>query len=1183
MNKYIFIVLLILSVSIACADSLGTIYCHLVLNPPTAGIGTSSELIAIIDLIVTTTGETIYFAGPCLQEYQSFRLHSLSGRPLVDIEPEPAGLCTGSPCYRDYYTHSSPYDLDRELVATACFFFAADSMDSAAAFLATDYSFDVWAYRPGNTEISLTERFVTTSYDYYNVFSDTIILTTTGPAMDCPPLKAPQCGEIYGITPTEAKGIWHHVMLHEGYQYWVNSSPSPPASGINIDTNYIEIVGLVPETGYFLHVRAWCNCETSGRSYSNWTSIHFSTLPQPITTIKTHPLYLMFIAEDDTFYTTQEFEWPYEGESGPCHWIGAISPQSHPPEPIYFYKEWSDGGGFTHCHRVGATNTTITCYYDSIDADFQSWTPPSPTICAGAVIPVTVTMFNSGSIDWTDWADIGLGSQNPPLNTIWGVSNVLFDGGIVEPGETYEFVFDVTAPDSAGEYGFVWQMGMDSVSFFGERTDSILITVVAKPVAEASNGGPYCANENVNLTGGPPGMITYHWTGPAGFDSWSQSPYLGPGTTSMTGTYTLIIQNGDGCIDTATTYLTVNPKPAATASNTGPYCGGQTIELSSGPGLMASYQWSGPLGFTSFSRNPVIVSADTAHSGRYTVIVTSVAGCVDTASTIVTVYEKPDLSAWTNAPVCEGNLLELRAEPSGLDSYFWHVPGGSIFPGRVLFRNPATPEMSGLYHVVATNSDGCSDTVWIMAIVDTTIKTMRIDSVTADSFYIYEGSTTELHCFVSGAEGDISYSWEPIAFMVYPDSSDPIGAPLFTTTFIVTVTDSQECGVYQVTDSVTITVFNEFHCLLYIDSLTHGTSICRGDTVDLYVDADLEAGAAHYHWSPPFWISSPASQEPFVYPESTITYTITAYDDSGCTDTGEVTIEVFDVRINIEPDSPHICRGDELVLTAIGSGGIPPYDYTWAPSLAVLYPDSFETPVYPESTTIFSVWAVDSFGCIGVEHVTVQVDTAIRSLRIEVSVDDSDLIIGESTRLHVAAFDAEGMVGYDWSPAAYLDAPTSPNPWAAPPFSGWFYITVTDYQEPCEFTVTDSIYIHVEDTSSCPLRITEITEDSHICLGDSIRLSVSVEGATGTVTFDWTPASSLSDPFVPNPMATPTHTTFFWVVVSDDSCSDSGRVIIFVDTVGTTMHIVPPGRFSTLSLSAIRHCFSPTLPARSAN
>ncbi len=108
----------------------------------------------------------------------------------------------------------------------------------------------------------------------------------------------------------------------------------------------------------------------------------------------------------------------------------------------------------------------------------------------------------------------------------------------------------------------------------------------AVPVAAASNDGPYCEGDTISLTGGPGGMDTYNWSGPDSYSSSSQSPTIPSATLAMNGTYTLNVTNAAGCWDIETSDVTVSADPVATASNTGPYCEGDTISLTGGPAGM---------------------------------------------------------------------------------------------------------------------------------------------------------------------------------------------------------------------------------------------------------------------------------------------------------------------------------------------------------------------------------------------------------------------------------------------------------------------------------------------------------------------------------------------------------------------------------------------------------------------
>ncbi|MCK5833082.1 choice-of-anchor D domain-containing protein [bacterium] len=1156
MKKIYIILFFALSLShTAFTDNLGTIYTSFDIDLTTLSTGSEQDFKVYIDSIRTTSDSVVYAAGECLNEYQSFILSS-SSRQLANITESSVSLCTGSPCYRNYYTHSSPADLNRDLIVRACYFLVPDSLDSAYSFSPSRYSFTLRSYRPGNLRISFSERFTTTDFNEWSVVSDTMDITIMGAPLDCVPLESPNCLEVYDITPLAAKGIWHHVMLHDGYQYSINPFASPPPSGTDLDTNYISLLSLAPETNYYLHVRAWVNCESSGRTYSEWTSRSFNTLPQPQTTIKTDPPGLWFSADSAFYDSTTIFFWPYYGSSGPCHWLEAISPQFGEPGGIYFFREWSNGGAFYHCYRVTSTNYTITCHFDSISAKFISQTPPPPQVCAGSIIPVTVTMQNTGNLDWTSWENIKLTSQNPPLNTTWSISEVAIDGEIVEPGDTHTFAFNIIAPSTPGDYTFQWQMRYGSLSFFGEKTDSVNILVVESPLATASNDGPHCEGDSSTLFGSPDGMIEYSWTGPSGFTSTAQNPPLGISTPAMSGVYRLIVRNASDCLDTATTTLAINTRPIATASNTGPYCSTSSIHLSSTPSGMASYSWSGPRGWLSSAQNPIILDPDSSFTGTYSVIVTSPYSCKDTATTSVIVNPKPEVTATTNAPVCEGEMLEVRVNPAGLTSYNWLFPDSSIRVGRTHFFLPCSADMAGWYSAIGINEFGCADTSTIYVQIDTVIKTLTIESLNADSIEITSGSSTYLHCDVSGWDSSVSYRWEPMTSLTWAYSSEPLAQPETTTVYVVTVIDSQECGFWMVYDSITISVLDEVECRLNLDTLTSDTIVCEGSSFNLYAGATNPFGTVYYTWSPSTYLSSHLVKNPLCAPVDDIVYTVTAWDDSGCADTATVAVIVDEISLDISTDDPRICRGDYLIVNSIIEGGVPPFEYIWSPIEVVFPPESALVSAYPETTTTLRLTVIDSAGCTSGDSLRIIVDSLLTTMSLDISVEDSVILLGEVTRLHADISDPVGSIGYYWSPEILLDVPYLPNPWAEPFESSWFYLTVIDTQGSCIYSISDSIYIRVEDTSACPLQITSMVPRTTICRGDSIPLWVEFDGAVGEVHYMWRPSEFLDEPTHSIPSAFPEWTTWFWVVISDDSCSDSARVLIDIDTLSYSMNIL---------------------------
>lgn len=85
-----------------------------------------------------------------------------------------------------------------------------------------------------------------------------------------------------------------------------------------------------------------------------------------------------------------------------------------------------------------------------------------------------------------------------------------------------------------------------------------------------------------------------------------------------------IFYTGSGWIDVACDCNV--PIPTPIASNNGPLCEGDTLQLTSSTVAGATYSWVGPNGFSSNQQNPVVNGVTSADFGQYTVIA-DVNGC----------------------------------------------------------------------------------------------------------------------------------------------------------------------------------------------------------------------------------------------------------------------------------------------------------------------------------------------------------------------------------------------------------------------------------------------------------------------------------------------------------------------------------------------------------------------------
>lgn len=149
------------------------------------------------------------------------------------------------------------------------------------------------------------------------------------------------------------------------------------------------------------------------------------------------------------------------------------------------------------------------------------------------------------------------------------------------------------------------------------------------------------------------------------------------------------------------------------ASSNAPVCKNDTLQLTATtttPGL--TYQWSGPGGFTSTLKNPIVHNPSQAYAGNY-IVAAQLYGCIE-IDTIGVVfkdgYHPKNLSTGSNTPLCQSDTMQLSANADGaVFNYAWTGPlGFTANQPSVAFR--ATDiAMSGSYIVTISNG-ACSAT-----------------------------------------------------------------------------------------------------------------------------------------------------------------------------------------------------------------------------------------------------------------------------------------------------------------------------------------------------------------------------------------------------------------------------------------------------------------------------------------
>ena len=164
--------------------------------------------------------------------------------------------------------------------------------------------------------------------------------------------------------------------------------------------------------------------------------------------------------------------------------------------------------------------------------------------------------------------------------------------------------------------------------------------------------------------------------------------------------------------------VTVNPAvPTPVANANSPICAGSTINLQSPIVPKATYNWSGPNGFTSAQQNPVIKNADASYSGTYNLYIT-INGCSSTTASVEVMVNPPPLAvAGPYQTVCKNSTsVQLAGSVTGgTITGIWTTSGSGTFSPapnvlNALYIPSAADIASGLVtlSLSSTSKDNCN-------------------------------------------------------------------------------------------------------------------------------------------------------------------------------------------------------------------------------------------------------------------------------------------------------------------------------------------------------------------------------------------------------------------------------------------------------------------------------------------
>ncbi|MCB9448241.1 MAG: gliding motility-associated C-terminal domain-containing protein [Flavobacteriales bacterium] len=297
---------------------------------------------------------------------------------------------------------------------------------------------------------------------------------------------------------------------------------------------------------------------------------------------------------------------------------------------------------------------------------------------------------------------------------------------------------------------------------------------------------------------------------------------------------------------------------------------------------------------------------------------------------------------------------------------------------------------------------------------------------------------------------------------------------------------------------------------------TGDTTVCRYSTSPLQLTASGSDDETTYSWSPTTGLSCSTCPNPQVNPPfSDITYTVTMTSSLGCVITEDISITAIECPPNVTATADSLCEGGCGDVTAIGTGGTPPYTWTWSPNIGTEAGPYNECPT---STTVYHVTITDALGEVDsttTTFVVYPVPTVTMTPDLNVCSDDDP-----TSDLTATVNGGTGPFTYVW------DDPNSGNTSTITVTnvlntSVTYHVSITDING----CTTDG---EVTVTTACSPFVT--LDAAEYCQGGCTTLEPQANGGAPPYTWNWdNPTLNGPGPFD----VCPTVTTTYCVTVTD--------------------------------------------------